>query len=131
MISGIKQPVLLFDAVKKKEGSDMRKYKKTLALCLAALLALEFSGGGSRQALTALAQPAESGAAPERKMVSGSPDAVRTVTGSNAGKQAAAAEEPYVVGETAFATLAEALRKRRSSCRPMQRKQKRSILKRL
>ena len=24
----------------------MRKYKKTLALCLAALLALEFSGGG-------------------------------------------------------------------------------------
>lgn len=45
MISGIKQPVLLFDAVKKKEGSDMRKYKKTLALCLAALLALEFSGG--------------------------------------------------------------------------------------
>ena len=42
-------------------------------------------------------------------MVSGSPDAVRTVTGSNAGKQAAAAEEPYVVGETAFATLAEAL----------------------
>ena len=86
----------------------MRKYKKTLALCLAALLALEFSGG-STQALTALAQPAESGAAPERKMVSGSPDAVRTVTGSNAGKQAAAAEEPYVVGETAFATLAEAL----------------------
>lgn len=50
MISGIKQPVLLFDAVKKKEGSDMRKYKKTLALCLAALLALEFSGG-STQAL--------------------------------------------------------------------------------
>ena len=71
MILGIKQPVLLFDAVKKKEGSDMRKYKKTLALCLAALLALEFSGG-STQALTALAQPAESGAAPERKMVSGS-----------------------------------------------------------
>ena len=46
MISGIKQPVLLFDAVKKKEGSDMRKYKKTLALCLAALAGTELLGRG-------------------------------------------------------------------------------------
>lgn len=88
----------------------MRKYKKTAGTVSGGPSGTGiFRGGGSRQALTALAQPAESGAAPERKMVSGSPDAVRTVTGSNAGKQAAAAEEPYVVGETAFATLAEAL----------------------
>ena len=113
----------------------MRKYKKTLALCLAALLALEFSGG-STQALTALAQPAESGAAPERKMVSGSPDAVRTVTGSNAGKPGGSRRRTVCGWGDGFCDLAEALEavteeKAEIVLQPMQRKQKRSILKRL
>ncbi len=89
----------------------MRKYKKALALCLAALLALEFPGNGLAQALTVLAQPVGSGAWPEGKTIPSGSNAERPVTSSDAEKQMASAEgeRPYVVGETAFATLAEAL----------------------